>query len=342
MKVRDCLKGLVGLSLNDCTCFEDGRPDDYNASEFDLYLDDPLWSVPIKWSKEVAADCGNGSVWDLLERARDLGIRYFIKDLSGGARTKYTTASPFNDWIGKDAHNKVYSNHKQHVGLSIDPIYWSGTKALIDEIDWFGTDGTYTLEIIKNETDIVHTAAITPSANVARYRPETPIELEFNDEHGRKNSYEIIIDTQNAGHPRNNQLVCCGGTIKGSDYVKVRGITFDSSRDGTLYTVPFGFRVHMRLTCGNGWLCRTWDEANDWDGVAADMIKLYGIREFLSMILNDPQPYANLSPEIIMAKINSVNEEIKKDMPWVSANIPFDAGSCWSCKPLSRKSEILI
>ena len=73
-----CLDNIIGLSETDCSCFESGRPTDYNTSLSGFYLADNF-GLTMNFTNS-AADCEQGGVWDILQASRTEAINRFLKD----------------------------------------------------------------------------------------------------------------------------------------------------------------------------------------------------------------------------------------------------------------------
>lgn len=66
--IQGCLDTAIGLSQTECDCFDTGKPVDYNVSDSGLFLDE-IDGLPLNVI-DAAADCTNGSVWDIMDRAK--------------------------------------------------------------------------------------------------------------------------------------------------------------------------------------------------------------------------------------------------------------------------------
>src|SRR3990167_1238098 len=112
----NCLKYAIGLSQTTCTCYENStyfgtdKPTDFNKSESGLFLDQtPGLKLEII---NAAGDCADGSLWELMEQAREEGIKQYVQLLLSGLMThSRQRIEPFNGCIGGIEFTKtlVYS-----------------------------------------------------------------------------------------------------------------------------------------------------------------------------------------------------------------------------------------
>jgi len=80
----DCLKFAVGLSRTNCGCFDNpdygngsDKPSDFDKSESNLFLDEiPGLTLDMV---SAATDCKDGGLWDLMQQAREEGIKQFVQ-----------------------------------------------------------------------------------------------------------------------------------------------------------------------------------------------------------------------------------------------------------------------
>jgi hypothetical protein len=74
-----CFENIVGLSRTDCECVED-RPVDAGVSESGLYIDD-LPGLDLLMLN-ASSKCGQGTLWDMLDRARSEAIEQTKNELA--------------------------------------------------------------------------------------------------------------------------------------------------------------------------------------------------------------------------------------------------------------------
>ena len=373
-----CLRDIVGLSENDCDCYgtdavvlsglndtdvwvsldsPDGgeivteRPADWNKSLSGLYMDDPKFSIPLKFTGNTK-DCGEGNVWDILLKARKHGLRNFITDLSAGMRDSYYhKLNKFNGYTAGTSHNYTVTNLGAISGVYLDPVQYKGAKGIINFIELY-VQGSGTFEVnIYDENDLAtpvneNPISVSVANNFGKTKLTEPLTLSFSDEYGRKVGYYIVYD-RSGSDPRNLPFGCnCGNDKPWQDHFMLYGVSADavsnleSASKTTQY--PNGIRMHMDVTCGMDWLCRTWDFSRDWDRVASEAIMIYGVCELLERQLIDPQPVASADPDMVKEKLTNNRTLLSRRMPWLAANVPMEESDCYVCKGIYEVDEILI
>jgi hypothetical protein len=361
MSVNECLTTVVGLSANDCPCFEADRPDDYNTSLSGYYLDDPEYGFPLKIPQSIR-DCEGNPMWDILERAREAGITQFLTDFGANIlASKYKQKmEPFNDWVGRKSWNMNLAapNLSTFVGWKINPHVFKGTigKVYKLELAITGRDGD-TIEIgFYDEAGLlsgIPVAAVDMDIDNGKgvVTLEEAYIHDFMDSYGGKNKMWILYEP-GSGFPKNNTIKCVtcpGKRDPWYDYMSIQGVkgsTTEAIYDiDTYQSWAFGLRIAMSMSCGNSWLCQQWDYDNDnWARVKAESITLYGIKKLAGIILNDPNPnmFTMLSREEIGLHRNRIDKLLSERMPWLSDNIPMDSTDCFTCnKRLTVRSQMV-
>ena len=66
---------IIGLSDTECDCFDADKPADFNTSVSVLFITD---HIRINDFGDLS-NCGNGSIWDIMNKARKSSINQFAE-----------------------------------------------------------------------------------------------------------------------------------------------------------------------------------------------------------------------------------------------------------------------
>lgn len=359
MSVNDCLRTVVGLSNNDCPCFETGRPEGYNTSLSGYYLDDPEFGFPIKIPSKLQ-DCDGTNLWDILDRARDAGITQFLTDFGAHMLDGYKRkAEPFNDWIGKQkgSLNLPASQLDTLVGLKINPIIFRGTIGKIFKLELHITGrngdtievGIYDEAAMESGTPI-EIVEIEIANNKGTFEFDETYIHDFMDDYSQKKILWLLYEP-GAGLPRNNTIKCnCANPEPWKNFMTVRGVKGADTEeilDTDSYSgYTYGLRINMAVSCGSTWMCQNFDyENNDWARVMAECLMLYQVKKLAGIILGDPHPakYTMATgPEQIAFYRDRANTLLRERMPWLAKHVPSVATDCFTCKNPISVNELMV
>ncbi len=368
MSVNTCLETVVGLSSNDCACFETDRPAGYNTSLSGYYIDDPEYGFPLKIPQSIQ-ECGVSDMWGIIERARDAGITQFVTDLGAGILSGpfMRKVAPFNGWIGKDAHNMNLSGFGAVVGIKICPKIFMGTIAKTYQMELYiaGRNGDTITVSFYNTAGLTSgtalgTAAMVISNSKGVLTLPTEIVHDFMNDYSQREPLYILY-SPGVGTPRNNTIRCatCGGKdpwqkyfdisgVTGADLAAIRDLPLATNSDCALSTssgYSYGIRVNMGVSCGHTWLCQNFDYDNDvWARVMAECIALYGIKKLAGIILNEPGPnkYTQLNREEVAFHRDRAGKQLEQRMPWLCENVPDTATDCFECNERISRVEYMV
>ena len=368
MSVNTCLETVVGLSSDDCACFETDRPADYNISLSGYYLDNPEYGFPLQIPQNMQ-QCSTTDLWAVMERARTYGITAFVTELgaallSGPFNKK---VEPFNDWIGKNTHSLNLTNASTWAGIKICPKIFRGTIGKTYQVELYvnGRSGDtiavnfYTEAALTTGTPS-GTVNVTMSGNKGTATLSSTFVHDFMNDYSQRAPLYILYQP-GAGYPRNNTIKCatCGAKDKWDKYFAISGVTgaaLTDIRDLTLKensdcllnspsAYSYGIRINMGASCGADWLCQNFDfDNNEWARVMAECIALYGIKALAGIILQEPGPnkYTQISREEIAFHRDRVATLLGQRMPWLAQNVPSTATDCFTCNDNVRVSELMV
>jgi hypothetical protein len=181
-----CLDTLVGLSNRECSCYDTGRPVNWNTSTLGYYLTDREYGFPIKAAVFANIDCGQSNVWDELEEARTQAIRDVKNDIQAGLN--HVRKKKLSAWKGRictieteedDTYNSIRSDV---LGLQVVPRKQRYASFIVKAI-WLylDTGASVDVSISSNDTSFSgSTETITAVAGTpVRHTPASEIELPF-------------------------------------------------------------------------------------------------------------------------------------------------------------------
>lgn len=368
MSVNTCLEGVVGLSANDCACFETDRPEDFNTSASGYYLDSEEYGFPLQIPASIQA-CSTTDVWSVLDRARSAGITQFVTDLGAGLLSGpyKKKVEPFNDWIGKNSHSMNLAGFSTYVGIKICPKIFRGTIGKVHQLELYLsgrsgdtiTVGFYDEDALTSGTPLA-TAAVVMSGTKGVVNLTSEFVHDFMTDYSSRSPLWILYQP-GAGLPRNNTIKCatCGSKDKYETYFSISGVTGASLTDvrdlalkmnsdcelNSPSAYSYGLRLNMGVSCGNSWLCQNFDYDNDdWARVMAECICLYGIKSLIGIILKDPSPnkYTMITREEIALHRERVGTLLGQRMPWLAQNMPSTATDCFTCNEKVTARELLV
>jgi hypothetical protein len=206
----DCYNYVVGLYRGECDCFE-GRPDDYDASDSDLYICDLLEPEFING----LLNCGQGaSIWDLLEIVRKLAIHNFIGDTNAiMLKWNQLRRVPYYGAIGRVNFNRdkpMTTGYYAGVRMFCADVV-SGYMKVKSIGTIFNTTGTITLWLYNGDGELLETFTLPTVANRHKVTTlPTPLVLELHDKYKSNVDYYWLY--QVTFNPKNNDLSCnCKG-----------------------------------------------------------------------------------------------------------------------------------
>lgn len=345
-----CLEGLVGLSDRDCPCFETGRPASYNESDTGYYLTDPEYGFPLQEAVFAGQDCSEGSVWDMLDKARDRATRDFQTDLTAALYENRTSAfSVFAGLIGKEESSMARTLDGTYQGLIITPKPVKGGTLTIRRIG-LAIDSTEDVTIrIYSTADLttpIHSALVSATASTLSFQTLiSPIELPLYDDSVGTLRYYIVYESPSFA-PLNNKLTCCGKRPGWMAYMDVRGYSADNLTGKTGDSFTNGIILDAHLACSStAWLCDM-DEVEGYDvkSVVGRAIQMKGAVKIISEILKSGNIniYTMSNREAMYADMKRLQRMYENQVTWLSQNVPTSVSDCFRCQTNIKRASILI
>lgn len=346
----ECLNGLVGLSDRDCPCWTTDRPSTYNDSETGYYLTDPEYGFPLMEAVFAGSDCSDGSVWDMLLKARNKAIRDFQTDLQAHLyTTKASKYHVFAGLIGKDQSTIARTLTGTYQGILITP---NNVKGGVLKISKIGLDiDTTTTVTVKVYSSADTSAALfsLPCNAVANKLTYTnlpiPLELPLYDQNVSELRYYMVYESPSF-KPNNNKLYCCGHKPNWSQYIKVNGYNSNSLIGETGDGYSNGLVLQAHLSCDQiSWVCDM-DEVEGYNvkSVIGRAIQMKAAVKIISQILRSGNLnlYTMSNREAMYADKKRLQKAYENQILWLSENIPYGVTDCFQCDKNIRRKSILI
>lgn len=225
----DCYENIIGLSQTECTCYESGKPEDFDTSLSGLYLDElePLNNI------EGFDDCQAGNIWELMEKARSQAVRTFIADTNALLLRHYKLLR--HNWKGTIGEGVAKENDTlstTYAGMRVNCAPIRSGSMIIKKIGTlFTTTGTITVKVYNGLNTLVATRTLNTTANVHNVNDIEDITLDLAVDYSRSTDY-FFVYTVGSMVPRANRVSCGCGSFKG--YLNTQKPTYyDTSKKGT-------------------------------------------------------------------------------------------------------------
>lgn len=178
--VHACFENIIGLSRTDCECVE-ARPVDAGVSESGLYLDE-LDGMTIRMA-DAKRDCGEDSLWTMMDRARSNAIEDLQTDMMAGVAARVDLmrqAGPSQIGDDKKATGESVRLHHALHGMTLQLAKSRGGVFRVKAIGaGFKTEGSVTVSVWDvDSADPIASYVIPHEANRLRFVDlPTPLEL---------------------------------------------------------------------------------------------------------------------------------------------------------------------
>lgn len=224
----DCLKYAIGLSRNECECFDTDRPIDANTSDSDLFLDE-VEGLELKVVDDLN-DCSSGSLWNLMAWARQEAIYTVIAELTAAIqmRTK-PRRDMFKGLIGEESYKNTRQMTTAMAGSSLLMAPVRGGTMMIRAIGTiFNAVDAFNVGIYGKD-GLIQAVPVTTLANKVTWTELVDhIELPMRDRRTRYHRYDFVYQVDGSSSPKDNTVNCgCGGT---SSYNRMRPL-WESTKD---------------------------------------------------------------------------------------------------------------
>ena len=358
----DCLENIIGLSRTDCECFEVPS----NTSDSGIYIDETEGLNLVQ--SNGAADCGNGSIWDMLQKAKVAAIGSYRTDISARLLQLYKPSRvPFKGIIGRTEKKVGDLTPKALAGLQVLCAPVKNGAIILKRIGlFFDTTTTMDVTIYNNiSSDPVATfTGLNSVANKVSWNEIQQTTLPMYTTEADYLIYYVVYEYATA-KPIKNELQCigCSGkllinylqsnpnfSLKSNDsrytwynWVNVTGVTkdtVDEMREGNppFTNLAYGLLLDGEIKCNaNDISCNDTDYTNSPLALAMAYAIRYRAAELLcTAIINSTQlnRYTMLDREQLYGKRNQYRKEYSDRLDWIAENIDWANTGCLTCNRL--------
>lgn len=372
----NCLEKVVGLTEKECECLEGQLPEGAGSSVSGFYLDDLEDSIPLLIPQKTR-DCGESSIWTLLERARKEGIRDFISDFHKFFYANNHIRLPaFKGRMGELSSNQKINTPDSHLGVIFKPKKILGLRMVVRgfRTRTMNSDNTVSRITITNSENITsHTIDqdIVFSKKHKTTNLDIPIILPLADQNGEPINYTFTYDTNYDEEiiPANSTCGCnCGRSPEWSRFGEVKG-TFAATTDYEEFTertkYNYGLQPIVEITCeGFDFICAPMDddssvslnnEITDYGSgkglyrshpyfvTVAKLVQLYSINKVISSVLRSDKinKFTILhDKKDLYARRSSNRKKIEGHIMWLAENTPHEFTDCYACRSNQRITKI--
>lgn len=365
----DCYDYIIGLSRTEGSCYDPktGFTLDYNTSYSGLYLDElePL-------SRVTSLEKTTENVWYILDRARDLGIKRFVRDGQQALMQEYKLRNqPFTGIIGRVKHTNDRTVNTTYAGVQFFCKDYRGAYMTVNNIGTIMSyTGTVDVTVYDNLGEDHGTYTLNCVADTLTLN-SVDITLPLHDEYVDNIRYYFIYETA-GGDPRNNDLSCncgnfrpifnpnkpyfnksLGGRYGWANYVMVGGVETDeldfdeTNYGGGSYMNGLIFDAEIRCHI-SGILC---EDSLDFVGspvamsIAFAVLYASGI-ELIERFFSDPRLNITkiVDREYLAVRQKEWEEKYKEHVDYIAKTIDIFKTDCIICRetsPSVRRKPLL-
>lgn len=339
----ECLSDIVALSYNDCECFVNDRPDDYNVGCVEIT--DVEFGIPFNLATiKTKMFCAGKNIWELLQYAKERATDKFINDLRTAIYHKYDTAlNTFNGWIGKKKKAKSLSSVKRFVGQCYKPAKIKGGCIVIDKVAIGLTcKAEVKLLIYSNQSsEPIHTEQLNALGGVFHITQlANPIELPFYKEDCEDLKYYFVYEVPENCKPLQNKITCCGQSKDYQDYLHIKGFeTDDLSSISASSNYGYGLSINICIQCKTlDWLCetKTFGVYNSKELIARTIAMKAAVICFSSLIADNRVNHFNCTIPDLENMRTQRQAWYTSNLEYIADNLPNKVCDCLKCKSSAK------
>lgn len=361
----ECIFDVVGITDNDCNCYVDDRPDDYNVSLSGLYMIDTTCGAPISI---LEVDCGDGTIWEKLQAIKRAGITKAIESLflAIDANTSKEYGN-FSCTVGEEKGNNNVAGLLDYTGICFSPCAIKGATTTIRCVSVIvDKDCFLDIEILECTSIGYNILATLPIETVAYTKSsvdlEVPLTLSHTDEKGRAKKYIIAYKNNGCRAIETKQHCGCASKskpfwMKYYDVEPITAATLDGLKNKTSNKNSMnGFCIDLSFSCaGMDWICAIDDWKTGWGGVFAKLIQLCIIDQYICSVLSGAlrgELTIQCQEERLLGILQRTRSGIVGNksgagfdrLNWLAQNIPAEYTECISCdkKMNFQKANIVV
>lgn len=260
---------IIGLSKNDCPCYDTDRPADYDDSLSGLYLDELVRLEDVK----KLEDCSDDSLWNLMKESIEEAVEFVQEDIVNCIKERSKLGKEScTDVIGGKKNTKIINPNTTYAGWRLRLGNIKGACSLLRNIKTiFEGTGVISASIIFNGIDLEPIDIdLDTTANVVTNNLLTDSILmhHFTEECDEIEVY-VIYEVDPTNLPKDNVMDCgCSGKYYcHEEYIDVDPIAGDDIsliEDWRVQRYAMGLLLDMSFRCKEeNTIC---DGQIDWKG----------------------------------------------------------------------------
>ncbi len=356
--IPECLYDIVGLSRSACPCLDEKGEGIVIEGRSPYFLDDMEDGINLMMAQR-SKDCGDGSIWDLMQRARIEGVNEFLTDFLALVQSR--NALRYRNWSGqigekRKADNTLSKISAPWLGMKLTPRAVVGGYLTVTGLGLkVNTTGAYEVFLYEDRNLTTPLASVTVAATAGVQTIQAlaaPLRVPLVDENRNPISYYVVYE-RGASKPYSTLFNCnCSGSAHGWEtYLSGSSLTMADDDFSGLLTPSGGYTngaiMQGSLACETGdFLCNLTNFKSDpFARVVAKTIQFYSLNKLIGYILRSSQInfYTLLEKEPLHGARNHNRKEASDRLQWLAENIPFDATDCLSCDgKKARVAAILV
>lgn len=355
----DCLNNIIKLSRTECPCFDSDKPETAGDGKSPVYLDE-IEGLNLSII-ESASDCEQGSLWNLMDRARENAITSFKADLLSCIEGDYIPKRPnYKGIIGQTTFNSSLNITQTMAGVSVVFPKITGGKMIINRIAvMINNTQNLTVRVYNNDenkTTPIAEYIIPATADTTSYGVlTTPLELPMWSNNVHNLEYYFVYE-RSGFLPKNNKSQCipCSGGAKvvtWANWLSLRGIKGNDTSFSSFNKQDelMGIALDVELKCEGARVICSDDYPIDFEtGYGLQMayaVRFKAAALLIDSILSSPQinRYTMMDREALYGKRASYRSTYDEWIVYLCKNTPIINNDCWVCKPnrLMQRGTIL-
>lgn len=360
-----CLQNVIGLADAYCICSEEGKPENFSVSLAGRYVADHEFGLPMSKLEELKFR-NDETVWDWLAARRTNGTKAFLSDLQLNIPEANRIA--FNKYGGFIGDIKEWSYSLQglkgRTGAGYHPKLYRGVQATIHGVRlWYPgltsgqVDFHLSTDLLKGITTPHYSLAFSGNVgNIIHVNipADSPLIIDLEDEYGEPVS--IFATVANGGNmPFNTRFFCATcGTPSWGKFFSPQAINID---DNLTQLIPlaqdftcsygsanYGLALSLTVECSDNWLCNSMNYTAAWPRIMAEALQMYCHRDaFLEILkMEFMTPASFFGRDETKARVDLINAELAKRMPYLGVNVPISLSDCLICDDRIQVVDNLI
>lgn len=343
-----CLDKIIKLSRTTCECFN--APEGYDEGQSEIYLDE-LEGLSLS-GLSGSENCEEGSIWDMMMKARQNATDMFVADLMACINNNYASKmTNFSGVVGDTVFNSTLAISQNTAGLRIRPYEIVGGYMTLKRIGlMFHATGPLTIKVYSNEDfeNEIASYNVTTAANVVQFIDlAEPLKLPLWSEKVSQFEYYVVYSVDGSVLPKNNKENCgCNrsSNVGYKNWVSIQGIKGNTPTLFNMFNTTTGKEMNglvldLSFTCeSNRLICSETFPLDFNDARVKQMgyaVRFKAGQLLIQKILDSPNinRYTLLGREALYGKRNSYEKKYNDWVAWICENTEVKNTDCLKCKP---------